>query len=685
MRLVHSLQFLAKTVITQTLVDHTDTIQEYRDKALYIIRQLNTNQFTAVSGFILQNFVEKYPKFLTDELLYVLAPPHIKTLQLAGLTVGKDIENMGRLFRKCCKIQTLELDGCEGVINLDLCYLISKTLTQLTSVAMESCPPITDEHVQFLLLYCPTLTNLNISWNELITDQVFNLGSLSTRSSPRRQKHESHNINLASVDVSGCKSLTSNCVRYLTMLCGSKLHTLNVSWTQMDTSILWYLSGYNLATVVQLAVSQDGQVLDRNRQEEKLISDLIQSQKNLEKRIEKMDQSDDSEDEILEAPRNLTCDEKVEEMITKENASIKDVNQQHGGADITEEKDAANKHTKSAFEISGQSSHSKGHSGEEIGQKLTNFISQDAMNEYLEKSCPATDGVTMETNTIQSDPLEKKDSVSPGVTMTTTGNIGSEGHILECLPDDKEMSSGVTSTDKLSTKNSQHMSMKHKGLAMKSDTDNTDILKADKVDLNTDDSSKSSLNNPSTSNVVMTTLNHEDIDLEMSVTEEVKANATGTRTGDVKDNTTNTQTDDVICDTTIIQADDVRLAKLVSQSDDVTRSKTNSHADAARLKTIDTQSDDVMGSKMNTQSDDVTGSKTNSQADAARLKTIDTQSDDVIGSKMNTQTDDAVDKTNTCTDAKSDEDIPKNDDTHSIATNNDGHSLATNSKEITLH
>ncbi|XP_070537477.1 F-box/LRR-repeat protein 20-like [Ptychodera flava] len=237
---VLSLHFLAKTVIVQILIDHNDKHTEYRERAQGIIRQLQTDHYASVSEDILETFTENYPSIVSDELLCVLAPPHLRKLQLFGFTNVKDIENIHQLFRKSSKIETLSLDGCDGLISIDLCYFLCKTLTHLNSVTMESCPPITDEHVQFLLMYCPSLTHLNIAWNEDITDDVFNLQSLLRRTSQSAADQEWTAPSLNSVDVSGCRFLTSNCIRHLAKLCGSKLQALNVSYTQGTTWRLPY-------------------------------------------------------------------------------------------------------------------------------------------------------------------------------------------------------------------------------------------------------------------------------------------------------------------------------------------------------------------------------------------------------------------------------------------------------------
>nr|XP_006813346.1 PREDICTED: uncharacterized protein LOC102802577 [Saccoglossus kowalevskii] len=232
-----------------------------------------------------------------------MAPPHIKELGIKRCSSLQNIYKIKKTLEKCHKIQILAVDeDDERLVTLEMCLIICRTLPCLTSLSMVSCSSVTDAMIQLILLHCATLKHLDIASTE-ITDNAFHIKTSETRFSPKRSPKKKRDspcsaaCNLASINISGCKSLTNTCVRYIAQLFGSHLQTFNASWTEMDCSILWYLAGYNLATAVQLAVSQDGEVLDREVDDERIVSDLIRHKKMLEEKITKQNSKDDSDGE----------------------------------------------------------------------------------------------------------------------------------------------------------------------------------------------------------------------------------------------------------------------------------------------------------------------------------------------------------------------------------------------------
>ena len=94
---------------------------------------------------------------------------------------------------------------------------------------------------------CLQLSNLNISCNQLLTDQLFDFSDKDTRNFDICQ--------LSRIDVSGCQGISSTSVRHMLSLFGSTLKSVNISWTKIDCTALVYLSGYGLSSAVYIATN----------------------------------------------------------------------------------------------------------------------------------------------------------------------------------------------------------------------------------------------------------------------------------------------------------------------------------------------------------------------------------------------------------------------------------------------
>ncbi|XP_033624603.1 uncharacterized protein LOC117288031 [Asterias rubens] len=293
MSAVVSLNHMASAVVVRTLLDHSDRHSpDCKIKAQSLISKLTTNLYTAVTKDLLNLFVESYPRQFPAYLLPVLAPPHLRSLNLKQSCVleedaGTEYKFLKETLKKCSKLQYLELDGCNLGIPMMLCDVITQHAPQLTSLSFEGCRDVSNKFVQKLLKGLQHLTHLNLSVCSEVTDNVFALsetqGLLEDRTG--RQDQVTGGYNLSSVDLSGNQQLTSTCIRHLTELCGPRLRCLNVSATQMDCTILWFLSGYSLSTAVQLAAEANKSILDPGSVDGITLAQLITEFRVLQERL----------------------------------------------------------------------------------------------------------------------------------------------------------------------------------------------------------------------------------------------------------------------------------------------------------------------------------------------------------------------------------------------------------------
>ncbi|XP_063953148.1 uncharacterized protein LOC129256321 isoform X2 [Lytechinus pictus] len=283
----------ACSTVCEALLDHNDPHSEdNRRTGRHLVEQLKSNVFAPISGDVLKMFVKRYPSCLTSDLLLLLAPPHLRVLDLTKChNIGKsesDLQALRQAFSRCKHLQSLVLNEIRSEAHNTeaLIEAIVDTAPQLTSVSMEHIPVIEDKHVQILLRGLPFLTSLNLSMCECITDDVFYL-SQDQLSEIRPWKDNSFpGSHLASVDLSGCQNLTNTCIRHLLELCGPNLRNLNVSCTAMDFCLLWYLSGYSLSSTVQFVLQAK-----RNQDEpytDVAFEELLETFNSLQRRLDEM-------------------------------------------------------------------------------------------------------------------------------------------------------------------------------------------------------------------------------------------------------------------------------------------------------------------------------------------------------------------------------------------------------------
>ena len=99
---------------------------------------------------------------------------------------------------------------------------------------------------------CIHLINLNLSCNQMLTDQLFDFSE--------EDKCTLDICQLTRIDLSGCQGISSTSVRHMLSLFGSTLQSINISWTKIDCTALVYLSGYSLSSAVYVATSSNAEM-----------------------------------------------------------------------------------------------------------------------------------------------------------------------------------------------------------------------------------------------------------------------------------------------------------------------------------------------------------------------------------------------------------------------------------------
>ncbi|XP_066270079.1 uncharacterized protein [Branchiostoma lanceolatum] len=285
---VTTLQFQSQTVVLRTVLRLGETSPF---QCGHIRAQLAGGAYGVLCSSIRERIAADFPKTLTDELLWLLVPPHVKVLDLSRCCNVR-WEGMARVIRRCHNLRTLILSDLVGV-TFDL-RSIPQACPHLTSLNLSSNPELDDGVVRDALRQWRHLCHLDLSYCDNITDDCFLLpdeeeeeedaGPLlqpGASGGPQADINNSHQAccmavipgcKLASVDLSGCLQLTTKCIRHLTALCGPTLQVLNIGYTSVDCSALWFLCGYSLFTAVQLAVAVDNQGACPPMQDNRLLS-----------------------------------------------------------------------------------------------------------------------------------------------------------------------------------------------------------------------------------------------------------------------------------------------------------------------------------------------------------------------------------------------------------------------------
>ncbi|XP_019622327.1 PREDICTED: LOW QUALITY PROTEIN: uncharacterized protein LOC109468526 [Branchiostoma belcheri] len=267
---VTTLQFQSQNVVLQTVL-HLGQTSPYQCGS--IRAQLASGAYDVLCSSIRDKIVSEFPLMVTDELLWLLVPPHTKNLDLSRCC-NVSWEGLSRVLRRCHNLRSLTLAdlGPDCHMTFDLCS-IPQACPHLTFLNLASSE-VDDWVVWEALRLWPYLSHLDLSYCNNLTDDCFHLPEMEEQEeekeedgpvltsgtsvcSQRNIKKSHPGCKLVSVDISGCVYLTTKSIRHLTELCGPTLQALNMGFTGVDCSALWFLCGYSLSTAVQLAVAVD--------------------------------------------------------------------------------------------------------------------------------------------------------------------------------------------------------------------------------------------------------------------------------------------------------------------------------------------------------------------------------------------------------------------------------------------
>ncbi|KAK3595456.1 hypothetical protein CHS0354_003448 [Potamilus streckersoni] len=327
------LQHHAQLTVIQALLDHLDNIDENQIK--YIVKLFQTQSFTPVSEQVLKRLVTYYPHKLTNQILTALVPPHVCQLVLKSCT-SVSFKGLSETLKKCKHLQFLDLTQCAYLMLPDLFTYAGLISPSLTSISVDHCDTVTDEVVQAMLQGISALRHLSVSGCLNLTDNVFLVneklqGTREAFCSVRSVMDLDYECHLVSVDISGCRKLTSTAIRHLCTLCGPTLKSINISWIQADCTALLYLSGYDhlavscvlsLFDVAQQSKDKFSQVLLEILQELHNLADNYSSElraQKLRKLVSAKDEVDSTSKSTLSAKnqakisvKNIPIDEEEE-------------------------------------------------------------------------------------------------------------------------------------------------------------------------------------------------------------------------------------------------------------------------------------------------------------------------------------------------------------------------------------
>ena len=101
---------------------------------------------------------------------------------------------------------------------------------------------------------CPGLKHLNLSSCKNITDAAFAIRNSKKEAMITDPTHQMPHagFGLTNVDISGCRSLSTDTVKHLVSLCGSSLTSINLAYTGVNCMALLYLAGLNIDKVARI-------------------------------------------------------------------------------------------------------------------------------------------------------------------------------------------------------------------------------------------------------------------------------------------------------------------------------------------------------------------------------------------------------------------------------------------------
>jgi len=141
-------------------------------------------------------------------------------------------------------VKSLDISGCTQLVTPEVVEVLQQNAPNLSSLKLNECENLTDGLVQTLMQQLPSLSFISCEGCAKLCDLRV----------PQSLDHV-RPVTLTSVNLSGCRKLSSSAIRRLTCVAGMHLRTVNLSGTGIDCMALVYLSGYSLSAAVNLATN----------------------------------------------------------------------------------------------------------------------------------------------------------------------------------------------------------------------------------------------------------------------------------------------------------------------------------------------------------------------------------------------------------------------------------------------
>ncbi|XP_048580508.1 uncharacterized protein LOC5516976 [Nematostella vectensis] len=253
------LTIIARTNIIRTLLWSCDDI---RERSLILSQFRDDDSKTFLGDDVLHSIITDFPGELTDELLTLLSPPHLRHLKLTECS-RVTCKGLIDVMIKCSHINFLDLSACDHLIRPTVLRCLKDHSVNLTHLYLEDCEMVTDDVLQIIMMCCPSLQHLNLSSCKNITDNAFAINSSNAPNSAETSQHVPSQRALhagsclSSIDISGCQHLTSTSIKHLVELCGPTLTTVNVAWTGVGCVALLHLAGLDSKSFVNVVEKAD--------------------------------------------------------------------------------------------------------------------------------------------------------------------------------------------------------------------------------------------------------------------------------------------------------------------------------------------------------------------------------------------------------------------------------------------
>lgn len=194
---------------------------------------------------IFTRLVDRYPLIVCDDIINLLCHPNLKTVSLKGCK-NVSAHGLNTIIERCSKLVSVDLSECDHLVSANLSKILIKGAKNLRILKLDSCDTLSDNTFKDIWNF-----DLDVLSN---TNYIQHHPSLVLTKAVRINLFAHH---LTTVNVSGCRNISSSFVRYLMSVARSNLQSINISWTNIDCMALVYLSGYTLSSAVHIAVNND--------------------------------------------------------------------------------------------------------------------------------------------------------------------------------------------------------------------------------------------------------------------------------------------------------------------------------------------------------------------------------------------------------------------------------------------